>query len=121
VPYYLHRVREEPTVTTRRPATAEPKTADPDTCDRVYSALLGKLPLSPDDWEGNRVRGLTDEDLEKVGYGTLSSGRAIRLSAWPGTGGCSSRSGTPGVGSSRSRSVGRTAKGAARPPRGGRT
>ncbi len=72
--YFLHRLADGPrpeAAPTPRPGP-EAKRADADTLHEVYSALLARLPLSKAHREALQRRGLTDEVIDKAGYGTLS-------------------------------------------------
>jgi hypothetical protein len=62
-------------------AVTPTKKADPDLSHRAYEQLLKQLPLTEDDRQGLRRRGLSDAEIDRRGYGSLRNvdrGRAAR-------------------------------------------
>jgi hypothetical protein len=80
VPYYLHRLDgapREPSAPLPSQGGPTPERADPDTLQRVYDALLARLPLNSTHREALRRRGLADSEIDRRGYRTLPvQGRA---------------------------------------------
>jgi hypothetical protein len=91
VPIYLHRLdgaAGTPPVPPPSPEGPAPDRADADTLHAVYSALLVALPLADRHREALRFRGLTDEEIDRRGYGSLPVQGRARLAGvlrerWP--------------------------------------
>jgi hypothetical protein len=79
--YYLHRLHGQARAAPAIPQhweRAAVKAADPATLDVVYQALLATCPLVKADREDCHRRGLDDDDLARLAYGTLPADRAAR-------------------------------------------
>lgn len=79
VEYYVHKIGDSRDRGARsfihrppqRPCVTAQDRADTDTLNKVYSALLRLMPLAPQHGENLLARGLSDEEIQKRGYGTL--------------------------------------------------
>lgn len=78
--YYLHRLGGAVAASVPPPIPPGgtiPDRAEPDTLHAIYSALLAALPLARRHREALQRRGLSDDDIDRRGYGTLPrQGRA---------------------------------------------
>jgi len=75
--YFVYRLKDsnnnfEPVFESDNNNQASLKTLDPHTLNRVYDSLFKKLNLSPEHRENLLKRGLTDEEIVKRNYKTLS-------------------------------------------------
>lgn len=87
-PVYFHRHGPEPDrqggspPPPRDPSRPLPSAAPPDTCHAAYSALLDRLTLSPEHRAALKLRGLSDEEIDRRQY--RSKGKSVGVKALAG-------------------------------------